>query len=208
MADNTVLAAPSRTEFGKGAARRTRRAGLVPAVIYGHHMEPLHIALPAHGIQMALRTANALLHITIDGKEEHLALPKQVQRNPVSGIIEHADLVFVKKGEKVTVDVPLELKDRERSDAVVLLDFQTISLEVEATNIPTEIIVDATELEIGDSILASALVLPEGASLAGEPDALIVSVTATAAEEAAQAAEAEGETEQEAAQAAAEAEKK
>ncbi|MCL1837903.1 MAG: 50S ribosomal protein L25/general stress protein Ctc [Propionibacteriaceae bacterium] len=182
MADIKQLAAKSRTEFGKGAARRTRRAGFVPAVLYGHGTDPIHISLPSHDTFLALRVANALLAITIDGKNEQLALPKQVARNPVKDYIEHVDLIIVKRGEKVRVEVPLLVVDDDRSDAITMLDRQTIALEVEATKIPAGIEVSVKGLEIGDTIIAEQLTLPEGAVLAGEADELILSIMATRAE--------------------------
>lgn len=173
------IAAVSRTEFGKGAARRARRDGLVPAVLYGHGADPIHISLPGHDILLALRVANALLAISIDGGRPQLALPKQVQRNPVKGSIEHVDLVIVKKGEKVTVEVPLVVVAEDKADRIVVMDQQTITLEVEATNIPAQIDIDATRLEIGDTVTAQDLVLPEGAVFPGEPDDLILSIAPT-----------------------------
>lgn len=176
--------AKSRTEFGKGAARRTRRAGLVPAVLYGHGTDPVHVSLPGHETLLALRAANALLSISIDGTADQLALPKQVQRNPVKGTVEHVDLVIVKRGEKVTVEVPLNvLGADEKADRIVVMDQQTITLEVEATNIPREIEIDVTALEIGDSIAAKDLNLPEGAVFPGEPDDLILSISAAKTQE-------------------------
>ena len=109
------ISAVARTEFGKGAARRARRDGLVPAVLYGHGTDPVHVSLPGHETLLALRAANALLSITVDGSTPQLALPKQVQRNPVRGTVEHVDLVIVKRGEKVTVEVPLHVRRRRRS---------------------------------------------------------------------------------------------
>ncbi|MFZ0530967.1 MAG: 50S ribosomal protein L25/general stress protein Ctc [Propionicimonas sp.] len=173
------IAAVSRTEFGKGAARRTRRDGLVPAVLYGHGTDPVHLSLPGHQVQLALRVANAVLDISIDGATSQLALAKQVQRNPVKGNIEHLDLVIVRKGEKVTVEVRLQVAGEVPADRMILMDQQTIALEVEATNIPTDIEIDITGLEIGDTVTAKDLVLPTGAVFPGEPDDLILSVAAT-----------------------------
>ncbi len=178
------ISAVSRTEFGKGAARRARRAGLVPAVLYGHGTDPVHVSLPGHDTLLALRAANALLSITIDGDTAQLALPKQVQRNPVRGTVEHVDLVIVKRGEKVTVEVPLHLiGDEHRPDRVVNMDQQTILLEVLATNIPAAIEIDVSALEVGDSIAAQDLNLPEGAVFPGEPDDLILSISAAKTQE-------------------------
>lgn len=173
------IAAVSRTEFGKGAARRTRRAGLVPAVLYGHGTEPVHLSLPGHEVLLALRVANAVLEISVDGAKTQLALAKQVQRNPIRGSIEHLDLVIVRKGEKVTVEVPLVVVGDHPSDRMIVMDQQTISLEVEATHIPAGVEIDIAGLEIGETVTAKDLKLPSGAVFPGEPDDLILSVAAT-----------------------------
>ncbi|MGC3953018.1 MAG: 50S ribosomal protein L25/general stress protein Ctc [Propionicimonas sp.] len=202
MSENKI-AAVTRTEFGKGAARRTRRAGLVPAVLYGHGTEPVHISLPSHDVALALRVANALLTVSVDGAKDILALPKQVQRNPVKSTIEHLDLVIVRRGEKVTVEVPLVLLGEDKVDGLVIMDQQTIALEVEATHIPGAVEISLEGLEVGASITAGDLKLPEGAVFPGEADDLILSIAATPAAEAAEAAgeggeaEAEGATEAE-----------
>lgn len=175
MSDNQIPAV-SRTEFGKGAARRTRRAGMVPAVLYGHGTDPVHLSLPAHELQLALRVANAVLEITVDGGKSQLALAKQVQRHPVRPYIEHVDLVIVRKGEKVTVEVPLLIVGDHPADRRVSVDQQSVSLAVEATHIPAHIEVNVAGMEIGDSITAADLVLPEGASYTGEPEDLILSM--------------------------------
>ncbi len=178
------ISAVARTQFGKGAARRTRRDGLVPAVLYGHGTDPVHVSLPGHETLLALRAANALLSISIDGDTPQLALPKQVQRNPIRGNLEHVDLVIVRRGEKVTVEVRLNVIGADdRADRVVVMDQQTIALEVEATNIPAAVDIDVTSLEIGDSIAAKDLNLPEGAVFPGEPDDLILSVAAAKTQE-------------------------
>ena len=185
------IAAVTRTEFGKGAARRARRDGLVPAVLYGHGSDPVHVSLPGHEITLVLRQANALLTISVDGGREILALPKQVQRNPVRGTIEHVDLVIVKRGEKVTVEVPLLVVGDHPSDRMVVMDQQTITLEVEATHIPSSIEIDVAGLEVGDTIVASQLNLPAGAVFPGAPDDLILGISAAPAAVAAEAAAAE-----------------
>ncbi|MCA0251525.1 MAG: 50S ribosomal protein L25/general stress protein Ctc [Actinobacteria bacterium] len=194
MSENKI-AAVSRTEFGKGAARRTRRAGLVPAVLYGHGTDPVHISLPRHDVQLALRVANALLTISIDEGKEQLALPKQVQRNPVKDTIEHVDLVIVKRGEKVSVEVPLVVVGEEKVDGLVVMDQQTITLEVEATHIPASVEISVEGLEVGASITAGDLKLPSGAVFPGEADDLILSIAASPAAEAAEAADGEAEAE-------------
>ena len=178
------IAAVSRTEFGKGAARRTRRAGLVPAVLYGHGTDPVHLSLPGHELLLALRVANAVLEISIDGSKTQLALAKQVQRDPIRSDIEHVDLVIVRKGEKVTVEVALVVVGTVPADRMVLMDQQTIALEVEATHIPTSVEIDVTGLEIGESVAAKDLKLPTGAVFAGDPEDLMLSVSATPSQEA------------------------
>jgi large subunit ribosomal protein L25 len=178
------ISAVSRTEFGKGAARRSRRAGLVPAVLYGHGTDPVHVALPQHEVALALRVANAVLEISIDGAKPQLALAKQVQRHPVRNYIEHLDLVIVRKGEKVTVEVPLLVVGEYPSDRMVIMDQQTITLEVEATHIPADVEVSVTGMEIGDTITAGDLKLPAGAVFPGSADDLILSMTATPSQEA------------------------
>ncbi|HML50126.1 MAG TPA: 50S ribosomal protein L25/general stress protein Ctc [Propionicimonas sp.] len=175
MSENQIPAV-SRTEFGKGAARRTRRAGMVPAVLYGHGTDPVHLSLPAHELQLALRVANAVLEITVDGGKSQLALAKQVQRHPVRPYIEHVDLVIVRKGEKVTVEVPLLIVGDHPADRRVSMDQQSVSLAVEATHIPAHIEISVAGMEIGDTITAADLVLPQGASYTGEPDDLILSM--------------------------------
>ncbi len=172
------LGAQSRSEFGKGAARRLRRAKQVPAVLYGHGTDPVHISLPAHETQLALRTANVLLTIEIDGGKPQLALPKQVQRDPVRNTVEHIDLVIVRKGEKVTVQVPLVTVGEHISDVLVVMDQNSITLEVEATNIPAQIEIDVTDLQPGQAVTAADLVLPEGAVFPGEPGDLMLSAHA------------------------------
>jgi large subunit ribosomal protein L25 len=182
------IAAVSRNEFGKGAARRTRRAGLVPAVIYGHGNDPIHLSLPAHELLLALRVANAVLEISIDGGKSQLALAKQVQRNPIRSEIEHLDLVIVRKGEKVTVEVALIVVGEVPSDRMVVMDQQTIALEVEATHIPTDVEVSVAGLEIGTTITAGDLNLPTGAVFSGELTDLILSISATQSQESLDAA--------------------
>ncbi|MDX2971400.1 50S ribosomal protein L25/general stress protein Ctc [Kribbella solani] len=172
------IQAESRTEFGKGAARRIRRDNKVPAVLYGHGSDPVHITLPGHDTMLALKTANALLFIEVEGGESHLALPKQVQRDPLKGYIEHVDLVIVKRGEKVQVEVAVHLEGEAVSDALVVTEHPSILVEAEATHIPESITVSVEGLEIGAQIHASDLKLPTGATLAIEPDTLVVNVTA------------------------------
>ncbi len=193
MAEITIPAEP-RTEFGKGAARRIRRADQVPAVLYGHGTDPVHVTLPGHALMLALKNSNALLSIEV-GSESHLAIPKQVQRDPLKGFIEHADLLIVKRGEKVVVDVAIQLEGDAQPETLVVLENATVSLEVEATHIPEAVEVSIEGLEVGAQVLASDLALPSGAALAVEEDLLVVNVTAapTAADIEAELEEAEAE---------------
>jgi large subunit ribosomal protein L25 len=188
------LIAESRTEFGKGAARRIRRADKIPAVLYGHGTDPIHITLPGHETLLALRTANALLSINVDGKSQ-LALPKQVQRNPIKHTIEHVDLVIVRRGEKVTVDVPIHVEGEAASETLVVVEHSAVAIEAEATHIPQSIVVSVEGLEAGTQILASDLDLPDGSVLAQDREALIVNITAAQTAEAAAAELAEAEAE-------------
>lgn len=179
MADQITLPAASRSEFGKGAARRLRRDNQVPAVLYGHGSEPVHISLPAHETQLALRVANALLALKFEDGKTQLALPKQVQKDPVRGTIEHLDLVIVKRGEKVSVQVPLVVVGEHSADVMIVMDQNTITLEVEATHIPEHVEIDVTGIEVGHNIAAKDLALPTGAVFPGEPEDLILSAHAT-----------------------------
>ena len=171
------LDAQSRTEFGKGSARRLRAKGLVPAVVYGHGADCLHIALPGHDTQLALRQANALLRIVIDGGKGQLALPKQVQRDPVRGDLEHVDLIVVKAGEKVHVDVPITLVGDAEPGSLVMLETNSLNVTAEATSIPQEIEIDVTGLEIGSQVLVSDVKLPAGVAAVADPETLVVNIT-------------------------------
>lgn len=188
------LTAELRTEFGKGAARRIRRAHKVPAVLYGHGTDPIHITLPGHETLLALRQANALLSIDVDGSSQ-LALPKQVQRDPLKHTIEHVDLVLVRRGEKVTVEVAIVLEGEAAPDTLVDIVANTVSIEAEATHIPQHITVSIEGAEAGTQITAADLQLPEGSVVQADPETLVVNVTnaPTAAEVEAELAEAEAE---------------
>ena len=188
------LIAELRTEFGKGAARRIRRADKVPAVLYGHGTAPIHIALPGHETLLALRTANALLSIEVNGSSQ-LALPKQVQRDPLKHTIEHVDLVIVRRGEKVTVDVAVHIVGEAGPDTLVVVDHNNVPLEAEATQIPQRIVVSVDELPPGTQILARDLQLPEGSSIDLDPETLIVNITNAPTAEALEAELAEAEAE-------------
>jgi large subunit ribosomal protein L25 len=175
----TKLQAEARTEFGKGAARRIRRSHKVPAVLYGHGTDPVHVTLPGHDTMMALKHggANALLSVEVEGKTQ-LVLPKQVQRDPVRGDLEHLDLLIVRKGEKVTVDIPIHTVGDAAADTVVTVENNTVSIEAEATHIPEFIEVSVEGAEAGTQILARDLQLPSGSSIQGDEELLVVNVTA------------------------------
>ncbi|MFC8040348.1 50S ribosomal protein L25/general stress protein Ctc [Paenarthrobacter sp. NPDC057355] len=187
------LTAELRTEFGKGYARRARMAGQIPAVIYGHGAEPLHVNLPAKATTLAVRVSNALLAIDVDG-EQHLTLVKDIQRDPVKQIIEHVDLQTVKAGEKVTVDVAIHVSGEVAPGAVATLEATTISLEAEATHVPTAVEVDIEGRKAGENVHASDLVLPKGSTLLADAETLVVRVAEeAAAEEAEESGEAAAE---------------
>ncbi|TYB46484.1 50S ribosomal protein L25/general stress protein Ctc [Actinomadura chibensis] len=191
------IAAEPRTEFGKGAARRTRRAGRVPAVLYGHGTDPQHISLPGHDLMLALKTPNVLL--TIEGLSggTELALPKDVQRDPIKGFLEHVDLLLVKRGEKVVVSLPIQLVGDVVAGGQVAQTEVEISVETEATHIPESVELDISGLEIDSQVLAKDLRLPSGTTLAADEDVLILQITDASVsaerEEPAEGAEAAGE---------------
>jgi large subunit ribosomal protein L25 len=188
MSDNArnKLVAIPRTKFGKGAARTIRREHNIPAVMYGHGTEPVHISLPGHQTMLALKVSNVLLTIEIDGKD-HLALAKDVQRDPIRPVIEHIDLVVVRKGEKVTVDVPIHLVGDAAVETVVSVENNTVELAVEATEIPDRVEVSIEGLQAGTRIHASDLVLPKGAELVTDAEMLIVNITQAISAEALEA---------------------
>jgi large subunit ribosomal protein L25 len=195
MSESNIQAEP-RTEFGKGAARRIRRADKVPAVLYGHGTDPVHITLPGHDTMLALKHggANALLKLTVDGNEQ-LALPKQVQRDPIKGFLEHLDLILVRKGEKVTVEIPVHLNGEPGPDALVVTEHSTITVEAEATHIPEYVEVSIEGAEVGTQIFVRDLEVPSGSTILADEDTLIVNIThaPTAEELEAELEEAEAE---------------
>jgi large subunit ribosomal protein L25 len=172
------IAAEPRTEFGKGPARRERRAGRVPAVLYGHGTDPRHVSLPGHDVLLALRTANVLIRLEGLPGGSQLALPKAVQRDAIRGSVEHVDLIMVRRGEKVTVEVPINVTGEVAPDGLLDQQLVQISLEAEATNIPPGIEVDVEGMAIGASVHAGDLTLPSGVTLAVEPDILVLHVIA------------------------------
>ena len=168
--------AEPRTEFGKGPSRRTRAAGRVPAVLYGHSLEPRHLTLPGHEVLLALRTANVLIRLEGLPGGAQLALPKAVQRDPIKGNVEHVDLLVVRQGEKVNVDIPITTVGDVSSDGLLDQQLVQISVEAEATAIPPGIEVNVEGMAVGDAVHASDLQLPAGVSLAVEPDVLVLHV--------------------------------
>jgi len=187
----TKLVAIARTDFGKGAARRTRRAGLIPAVLYGHGTDPVHVSLPGHQTYLALKHSNALFEIELDGTTQ-LALAKDVQRDPMRDeAIEHLDLLVVNRGEKVSVDVPVHVTGESEPGTIHVVETQQVSVEADATNLPEFIEVSVEGLAAGAQVTAGELTLPGDATLVTAPETVVVSVTApqvSAEDEAADAA--------------------
>ncbi|NED19447.1 50S ribosomal protein L25/general stress protein Ctc [Streptomyces sp. SID9913] len=183
MAD-VVLHAETRSEFGKGAARRIRRENKVPGVVYEHGLEPLHVSLPGHELLLALRTPNVLIELVVDGEGSQLAIPKAVQRDPLKGFLEHVDLLMVKRGERVTVEIPV-VAEGELAPGGNLLEhvLSSVSVEIEATNIPDTLTVSVQGLDAGAAILAKDLDLPKGSKLITEEDAVVLQVLSPQAEE-------------------------
>lgn len=196
---DTKVVAEVRENFGKGYARRLRAAGKIPAVIYGHGTDPVHVSLPGHQVSLLIRRANAVLELDVAGTQQ-LTLVKDVQKDPVHQIIEHIDLLVVKKGEKIQVDVPVVVLGEPFAGTIANLENTTVLLEVEATHIPQHIEVDVEGLEDGTHITAADLTLPQGSSLVVDPETLIVAVSvptsALAAEEEIAEADAEVAAEQ------------
>ena len=173
-----------RESFGKGASRRDRRAGLVPAVIYGHNAEPQHVVLPSRELANALKASNVLLNVSFDGKSE-LVLPKSVSKNPLTGIFEHIDLLIVRKGEKVTVEVPVHTEGAFDKDGILEHVNNTIEVEAEATSIPSFLVLDLTGMPAGTSKTAGDVQLPAGTTLVSDPEMVVVHLSerSTAVEE-------------------------
>ena len=177
MPEVRIVAEP-RTEFGKGPARRARRAGRVPAIVYGHGTETRHVTLPGHELLMALKTPNVLIEVDGLSGRPQLTLPKAVQRNPLRGTIEHVDLIMVRRGEKVTVEVPVQVTGEVEPGGLLDQQMVRLAVEAEATAIPQAIEVSVEGMDIGDAVHASDLTLPQGVTLVAEPDALVLHVLA------------------------------
>lgn len=202
MSDNNKLVAEARTEFGKGAARRTRRNNQIPAVLYGHGTAPVHVALPGHQTMLALKQSNALFEIELDGTTQ-LALAKDVQRDPVKNVIEHVDLLIVKKGEKVEVEVNVHVVGEAAPGTIHIVESQTVVVLALATNLPEFIEADVTGRLAGTVITAGDLVLPEGSVLVTEATSDVVLIQAPQDNSADDAAAAEVSAQQSAASASA-----
>lgn len=185
------LSVEPRTEFGKGAARRTRRAGKIPAVLYGHGSDPRHFALPAIEFARVVREngSNAVITLDLEGASE-LALTKTIVVHPLKNYIEHVDLLVVKRGEKVTVDVPVVVSGTPGPGGLVNQDVDTLQVEVEALHIPEQVEVSIEGLEVGTQILAGQIELPQGATLVTDPESLVVAVNEPQREETDEDAEA------------------
>jgi len=190
----TKLVATARTEFGKGAARRLRRADLIPAVLYGHGTDPVHVALPGHQVMLAVKHSNALFDIEIDGKST-LALAKDVQVEPVRNVIEHLDLLIVRRGEKVTVEVPVHVVGESAPGTIHVVETQHLSLEAEATSLPDRVEVSIEGLEAGAIVHAGSIALPKGSTLLTDPEHIVVTVSLPQVEVVEQPEEAEGAAE-------------
>jgi large subunit ribosomal protein L25 len=201
------LAAEPRTEFGKGAARRTRRAGKIPAVLYGHGSDPLHVALPALEFARVVREqgSNAVLSLDLDGRAR-LALTKTVTVHPIRRYIEHVDLLIVSRGEKVVVDVHIVITGNAAPDTLVTQELGTLQVEADAMSIPDEIEVSVQDAEVGTRVLAGEVPLPPGVELRTDPEYLVVNIVASTAgnlgaedeEETASAASASGSADEQA----------
>ena len=195
MPESTLIA-QERTDFGKGAARAVRRSGRVPAVLYGHGADTRHLSLPGHELMLALKHGgtNALLTVQVGGTEQ-LALPKAVTRDPIRGFLEHVDLILVRRGEKVTVDLHITTTGETNAEVLISLPITDLSVEAEATNIPNGVEIDIEGMQIGNSITAGEVTLPDGVTLLTDPEQIVVSAQAapTAEQLDAELAEAEAE---------------
>jgi len=177
MADETnKLSVERRTSFGKGAARKIRAVNKIPAVLYGHGTDPVHVTLPGHETMLIVRRANSILELDIEGTAA-LALVKDIQRDPVRQIIEHIDLIVVRAGERVEVEVPVHIEGESYPGTLHVIETNTLNLEVLATAIPQRVVVSIEGLEEGAQILASQITLPEGAVLITDPEILVVNIS-------------------------------
>jgi large subunit ribosomal protein L25 len=175
MVDNN-LTAELRTQFGKGAARKIRAIGKIPAVIYGHGTDPQHVTLPGHELMLIIRKANQIITLDIEGTPQ-LALVKDVQKDPVRQIIEHVDLIVVRQGERVEVEVPIHVEGESYPGTIHSLEYTSITVDVEATHIPESFVVSIEGFEEGTQVLAGQVDLPAGAKLVTDPETLVLAVS-------------------------------
>jgi large subunit ribosomal protein L25 len=192
--DSNKVIAETRDRFGKGAARKIRAAGKIPAVLYGHGTDPQHLTLPAHQLSLLLRKANAVLDLDVAGTQQ-LALVKDVQKDPVRQIIEHIDLILVRRGEKVQIELPVHIEGESISGTIVVQDLSTVTVEAEATHIPERVVVVVDGLDDGAHITAADLDLPSGVELVTEGDALVLAITTPSGSALGEAGEESGEAE-------------
>lgn len=183
MSDVT-LSATRRTEFGKGPSRRLRRDHQIPAVLYGHGHDPVHLALPGHDTALALKQPNVLLTLQIEGDSPQLALPKAIQRDPLRGSIEHVDLILVRRGEKVVVDIPVHTEGEADAGAVLTIEQATLSVRADATALPPSVTVAVDGMPAGSTVTAGEIALPDGVELVTDPDSAVVVVSAPQVEKA------------------------
>jgi large subunit ribosomal protein L25 len=176
MSDVT-LSATRRTEFGKGPSRRLRRDHQIPAVLYGHGHDPVHLALPGHDTSLALKQPNVLLTLQIEGDSPQLALPKAIQRDPLKGAIEHVDLILVRRGEKVVVDIPVHTEGEAAAGAVLTIEQATLSVRADATALPPAVTVIVDGMPAGSTVTAGEIPLPDGVELVTDPDSAVVVVS-------------------------------
>ena len=180
MAEISIKGA-RRTEFGKGASRRARRDGFIPAVIYGHSEKPQHVQLPSRELGVALKTSNVLIDVVLDDHTE-LTLPKSVSRDPLTGLLEHIDLVIVRRGEKVTVSVPVHTEGKYDQDGILENVHTSIEVEADVTNIPSFLILNMEGLAAGESLSADKVILPAGVTLVSDPKMTVVHLSVRSAE--------------------------
>ena len=173
--DYIELTVETRTDFGKGASRRARRDGYIPAVLYGHGEEPRHLLLPRHEGFLALRNPNQLLRLT-EGNNSEMALPKDIQRNPLKEEVDHVDLILVRRGERVTVDVWIEVIGEPAPEHAYVLDVTSIPVEADALDLPEHVQIDVTDRKAGEHVYAPDVILPEGVTIDLEDDYLIATV--------------------------------
>ena len=169
------LPVETRTDFGKGAARRARREGYIPAVVYGHGEEPRHLLLPRHEGFLALRNSNQLLRL-VEGDSKEMALPKDIQRNPLKDEIKHVDLIIVRRGERVTVDVPLEVIGEVAPEHTYVLDVNSVPVEADALDLPDHVTIDLTDRKAGEHVYAPDVILPAGVKIDLDEDYLVATV--------------------------------